>query len=306
MGASRSQPGHQRERRCGRGQPAPGGQPDRRVRDSWNSQQHVNYIGQDGHVHELAYKDASGWGHADLSQDTSGAAEASLPRAGSPIDGYATPWNSQQHVNYIGQDGHVHELAYKDASGWGQADLSQDTSASGGAGAASLPRAGSPIDGYATSWNSQQHVNYIGQDGHVHELAYKDASGWGHADLSQDTSGAAEASLPRAGSPIDGYATPWNSQQHVNYIGQDGHVHELAYKDASGWGQADLSQDTSASGGAGAASLPRAGSPIDGYATSWNSQQHVNYIGQDGHVHELAYKDASGWGHGDLTSAGAA
>ena len=38
-----------------------------------------------------------------------------------------------------------------------------------------------PLDGYQTSFNNQQHVNYIGTDGHVHELVYTDH--WSHTDL---------------------------------------------------------------------------------------------------------------------------
>ena len=39
---------------------------------------------------------------------------------------------------------------------------------------------------------------------------------------------------------------------------------------------------------------------LDGYATGFNQQQHVNYIGTDGHLHELFY-DGS-WKSNDLTA----
>lgn len=92
--------------------------------------------------------------------------------------------------------------------------------------------ANTPIDGYATTFNDQQHVNFIGSDGHVHELVYSDH--WGHTDLTQ----AAKAPNPAPGSPLDGYQTTFNNQQHVNYIGTDGHVHELVYTDH--WRHTDL------------------------------------------------------------------
>ena len=273
---------------------------------TWNNQQHVNYVAGDGSVHELVYKDSPGWGNTGLTGVTSTPpATTPLPSADSPLDGYATTWNDQQHVNYIGQDRHVHEFVYKDSGGWSHSDLSQAAAGSGGTGANSLPRQGSPIDGYATPWNNQQHVNYIGQDGHVHELVYKDSGGWSHGDLSQAAAGSGGTSasnLPQQGSPIDGFATPWNSQQHLNYIGQNGHVHELVFK-SNAWSHGDLSQAAAGSGGTSANSLPRQGSPADGYATPWNSQQHVNYIGQDGHVHELVYKDSGGWSHSDLNQS---
>ncbi|MFZ0589022.1 MAG: hypothetical protein WAM39_00935 [Bryobacteraceae bacterium] len=43
------------------------------------------------------------------------------------------------------------------------------------------------------------------------------------------------------------------------------------------------------------------GSPLDAYFTSFNNQQHVDYIGNDGHIHELWYDTA--WHHNDLTLA---
>jgi hypothetical protein len=237
---------------------------------SFNNQQHVNYIGTDGHVHELVYTDH--WAHTDLTA----AAGAPAAAAGSKLDGYQTSFNNQQHVNYIGTDGHVHELVY--TNHWGHTDL---TAAAGAPAAA----AGSKLDGYQTSFNNQQHVNYIGTDGHVHELVFTNQ--WGHTDLTA----AANAPAPAAGSALDGYETSFNNQQHVNYIGTDGHVHELVY--TNHWAHTDL---TAAAGAPAAV----AGSKLDGYQTSFNSQQHVNYIGTDGHVHELFYTDH--WAQTDLNN----
>jgi hypothetical protein len=237
---------------------------------SFNNQQHVNYIGTDGHVHELVYTDR--WGHTDLTA----AAGAPAAAGGSALDGYETSFNNQQHVNYLGVDGHVHELVYTNQ--WAHTDL---TAAAGAPAAAG----GSALDGYETSFNNQQHVNYIGTDGHVHELVYTDH--WAHTDLTA----AAGAPAAAAGSKLDGYQTSFNNQQHVNYIGTDGHVHELVY--TNHWGHTDL---TAAAGAPAAA----AGSKLDGYQTSFNNQQHVNYIGTDGHVHELFYTDH--WAQTDLNN----
>jgi Peptidase A4 family len=261
----------------------------------WNQQQHVNYIGVDGHVHEF-YTAAGNWQYNDLS--AAAGATGFRPGPGSPLDGYATGWNSQQHVNYIGADGHAHELVYSNGTGWQHNDLSAAAGATG-----FLPRPGSPLDGYTTDWNSQQHVNYIGADGHVHELVYFTSpvhnAGWRHNDLS--AAAGATGSLPGPGSPLDGYTTDWTSQQHVNYIGADGHVHELVYSSSrfgsAGWQHNDLSAAAGATG-----SLPGRGSRLDGYATDWNSQQHVNYADANGQVHELLYTSSNGWQHNDLTA----
>jgi hypothetical protein len=79
------------------------------------------------------------------------------------------------------------------------------------------PLLDSALDGYQTTFNNQQHVNYIGTDGHVHELVFSDH--WGHTDLTN----AAGAPNAAQGSALDGYQTTFNNQQHVNYIGTDGH-----------------------------------------------------------------------------------
>ena len=199
-----------------------------------------------------------------------------LAAAGSSLDGYATDFNNQQHVNYVGTDRHIHELYYTNL--WSHNDL---TALTGGM----LAATNSHIDGYETTFNNQQHVNYIGMDNHVHELYYDNF--WHHNDLT------ALAGAPAAapGSHVDGYQTTFNNQQHVNYIGTDNHVHELYYDNR--WHHNDL---TAIAGGPPASP----GSSVDGYQTTFNNQQHVNYIGTDNHVHELYYDNK--WHHNDLSA----
>jgi hypothetical protein len=40
-----------------------------------------------------------------------------------------------------------------------------------------------------------------------------------------------------------------------------------------------------------ATSFPAGRDALDGHVTSWNSQQHVNYVDAQGHIHELYYLD---------------
>ena len=108
------------------------------------------------------------------------------------------------------------------------------------------------MDGYATGWNEQQHVNYIDADGHVQELFFD--NGWHPNDLTL-TAGAAPVSAERAPS---GYVTDWNGQQHVNYIGiDDVHVHEMFFD--NGWHHNDL---TLAAGPASAAGKAQPGARL--------------------------------------------
>src|SRR5215472_15456418 len=158
----------------------------------------------------------------------------------------------------------------------------------GGPDATVLAGTRSPLDGYQTDFNNQQHVNYIGTDNHVRELYYTDH--WGVNDLT--VAAGALNYLPKPGSAIDGYKTGFNNQQHVNYIGTDGHVHELYYTDH--WSHNDLTAAADAQN-----HLPASRSRLDGYETTFNNQQHVNYVGSNGDVHELVYTDH--WSHNDLT-----
>jgi hypothetical protein len=258
-----------------------------------NDQQHLNYLSQDGQVHELLYSGSGPWKHNVLSGPSfASVAQNLLPVATSGLDGYATPWNKQEHVNYLGRDSKVHELYYTDGGNWQHNVLNDLASADD-----SLAVFLSPLDGYATLWNNQQHVNYIGQDGQVHELLYSDPGPWQHNVLSGPSfANVAQNLLPVTGSILDGYATPWNAQQHVNYIGKDGKVHELWYSDSGHWQHNVLNDLASADN-----QLPSLWSPLDGYATPWNNQQHVNYIGQDGKLHELLYSDPGPWKHNILS-----
>ncbi len=244
---------------------------------AYNQQQHVSYIGTDHHVHELV--GAGGhWNHGDLTQ----AAGAPAAAPGSKLVGYETAYNSQHHVFFIDSNIHIHELLYGSGR-WTHGDHTQNTP---GAEIPAWPL--NALAGYVTTFNNQQHVIYLGRSGHVHELAWS-GSGWTDNDLTLLTN---STPMSTAGG-LDGYVTTPNSQQHVNYVGTDSHVHELWY-DGQHWNHNDL---TNASGGA-ALAAPYSG--IDGYESAFNGQQHVNYLGVDGHVHELWFQ--SQWGRNDLTA----
>src|ERR1700722_19211527 len=117
--------------------------------------------------------------------------------------------------------------------------------------------------------------------------------GWVNNDLTQMTGGIAP--VPR--SALDGY---WGSDasQHVNFIGTDGHVHELYIHPGANWVNNDLTQMSA--GGISAA----AGSALEAYWRS-DASQHVNFIGTDGHVHELYIHPGANWVNNDLTQMSA-
>ncbi len=206
---------------------------------------------------------------------------ATLPVGGTPLVGY---WgsDSSQHVNFIGVDKHVHELYIAPgAAGWVDHDLTAL------AGAVASPALDSPLDGYWGS-DSSQHVNFISTDGHVELYIAPGAAGWVDNDLTKLAGAVAPKVVPVAPA-LDGYWGSDNSQ-HVNFIGIDGHVHELYIASgAAGWVDNDL---TKLANGV----LPSTFTPLVGYWGSDNSQ-HVNFIGVDGHLHELYIAPAppAGW-----------
>jgi catechol 2,3-dioxygenase-like lactoylglutathione lyase family enzyme len=214
-----------------------------------------------------------GFRYNDLNDAAGGA-----PRAVSAATGYMFDAQGTQHVNYRGDDGHVHELWWN-SNGWHHNDL---TNAAGGAPVA----VGDPV-GYMFNATATQHVNYLGEDGHIHEL-WLDNTGWHHNDLTNAVGGA-----PRAVGNPKGYMFDAQGTQHVNYRGDDGRVHELWWN-SNGWHHNDL---TNAAGNA-----PVAASDPKGYMFDAQGTQHVNYRGVDGHIHEL-WIDNSGWHHNDLSNA---
>ena len=239
--------------------------------------QHVNFVAN-GHVHEL-YRNpnpAAQWVDNDLTGFVTGT--VALPRLNSPLDGYGQA-DGSQHVNFIDAAGHVHEL-YRNpnpAAQWVDNDLS------GLATGPPTPAAGGfALNAYAQE-DGSQHVNFIDDVGHVHEL-YRNpnpAAQWVHTDLTAHAIGGTPAAL---NSPTDGYSQA-DGSQHVNFIDAAGHVHEL-YRSpdpAAQWVDTDL---TAHAIGGTPATMVFVASPLDGYAQA-DGSQHVNFIDAAGHVHEL-------------------
>ena len=234
-----------------------------------DSSQHVNFIDENGHMHEL-YRSpdpAAQWVDNDLTAFANGT--PAYTKGGfsiSPIDAYSQS-DSSQHVNFIDSNGHMHEL-YRSpdpAAQWVDNDL---TTYAGGA------QAEGGLDAYSQG-DSSQHVNFIDGNGHMHEL-YRSpdpAAQWVDNDLTA-LGGAARAYI----TTLDGYSQK-DASQHVNFIDENRHVHEL-YRSpdpAAQWVDNDLTAFTGAT---------QAEGSLDGYSQG-DSSQHVNFIDINGDVHEL-------------------
>jgi hypothetical protein len=211
-----------------------------------------------------------------------------LPTPNTPITGYwspslpqNTPAFTQQHINYIGIDGHIHERLHDPWYNWVTGDLTLLS----GNGVAPAP--GSALDAYFGPDNGQ-HVNFIGTDGHVRELYLSFGGQWVNNDLTHLSSGI----LPRTNTPLDGY-TDQDGGQHVNFIGIDNNVHEYFIASHSHWIDNNLIHKSGDGIG------PRPNSPLDGYIDA-DGGQHVNFIGTDSHVRELYIAPHGQWINNDL------
>jgi len=242
--------------------------------------QHVVHIGQDGHIIELWW-DEVGWHHNDLSI-ASGAPEVPNESRGNRAAGYVFAAQGTQHVYYVPADCHVHELWW-DSNGWHHHDLTNANPD------APLSLVQAPC-AFVFDAEGTQHVNYVGSDFQVHEFWWQSGA-WHHNDI------AAAASAPPAAriSPV-GYVFADQATQHVDYVGMDGHIHELSWE-AGHWNHNDLSATTGSP-------FPDA-SGLAAYVFVGEGTQHVDYIGQDHHVHELWWS-TDGWHHEDLTAASGA
>ena len=208
------------------------------------------------------------------------------PATSGMLDGYSQG-DGSQHVNFIDENGQVHEL-YRSpdpAAQWVYNDL---TAFAGGTQAV-----GSALAGYSQG-DSSQHVNFIDVSGHVHEL-YRSpdpAAQWVDDDLTAFANGTPAV----INGPLDGYSQG-DSSQHVNFIDENGHMHEL-YRSpdpAAQW----VDNDLTALGGAARAYI----TTLDGYSQK-DASQHVNFIDENRHVHEL-YRSpdpAGQWVDNDLTA----
>jgi len=232
----------------------------------------VVYIGTDQHVHQLWY---NGFWHRNDLTITTGALNAAF---NSPVITAVNTFANTMEVDYLGTDGHVHQLWYDGF--W----FTQDLTA-----VAAAPNAisGSLVTTAADTIGNTMDVEYIGTDQHVHQLWYS-AGIWRHNDLTA-TTGAANASSN--GGLVTNVNTFANTME-VDYLGTDGHVHQLWYNGF--WHTQDLTA-------AAAAPIAVSGSPITSAVDSIGNTMDVEYIGTDQHVHQLWYSTGI-WYTTDLTA----
>jgi hypothetical protein len=254
----------------------------------WNGQksQHVFYVDNNNQVIELyspyATQPLGKFEVNDLSIH-SGYTESNTPMNGSPLVGYVFENEGTEHVFYIANDNTIRELYYSGA--WYGNNLSEVTGA-----LATPPKVNSPLAAYVQEFDNTQHVIYIDNQNHVHEL-YWSGGAWhnGLPDLTQTTG----TPQPAGNSDLAGYACEYERTEHVIYIGNDGHIHELW--NGGTWNTTDLT-DKAGSG----ATAPMNGTPLAGYSDEAEQTHHVFYIDVNYNVHEL-YRSGNAWFSGAVS-----
>jgi hypothetical protein len=228
--------------------------------------QHVDYVGMDGHIHELWWDD-DGWHHHDLTN----ASGAPVSEFASPA-AYVVPASRTQHVDFIGADGHIHELKWEQGS-WTHGQLTDQVV---------IPP--TSLAAYFFQARGTEHVAYLDSAAHVQELC-RDAGGWHQTDLTDATE-----SNPIFGGFVYAYPFEGQATRHVNCVAGAGHVHDFWWND-DGWQYIDLTAIT-------LSPLSDFVAPT-GYAFASESTLHVNYIGiTDGHIHELWWRHETRWNPG--------
>jgi hypothetical protein len=265
----------------------------------FNHQQHIMFIGRDDrHIHELVFPINNKWAHNDLTQQFG----AMVVAVGSNLTGYVTTYDSQQHVDYVSQDGHIRELWFDTT--WHTHDLWDDAHQVDPSTPLAVPT--SALNGYQTTFNNEQHVDYISAtDGHVRELWYDHSINtlWQpHDPWAEAHAASAATPLPIANTALAGYQTTWNSQQHINFIsGSAGNfqLNELWYDNAWHWN--GLTGAASRTGLP--APTPAQASAIGSFPSPSNQQQHVNFVTAGGQIIEYVFNNPN-WSFNNLSIRG--
>jgi uncharacterized protein (DUF885 family) len=235
-----------------------------------NGSQHVYFVAGNQHVHQLYYNNVE-WLDEDLTSFTNGA----LAAAGSALTSFAM-LNGSQHVYFVTDNQHVHQLYYNSVK-WLDEDL---TSFTNGA----LAATGSALNGFGMS-DGSQHVYFVAGNQQVHQLYYNNVK-WLDEDLTGFTNGA----LAEAGSALSSFAMARRAQ-HVYFVADNQHVHQLYYNGTK-WLDEDLTGSTNGA-------LAAAGSALSGFPMA-NGSQHVFFVATNQHVHQL-YNNGTKWLDEDLT-----
>ena len=209
-------------------------------------------------------------GHDNLS-GTAGAPKAT----GDPV-GYYVPGTDTHHVVYRGGDGHLHELFWV-----GVAPVQYGGNLTG---AINAPKATGNPAAFVGSGGFNI-VPYRATDGRILSVYW--LNGPSGLDNLSGTAG-----TPKATTDPVAYYTPHDDGHQVFYVGQDGHVYELAWFGVApvfGW---------SPTADAGA---PKPSGRVAAYYSAGTNRKHVVYRSSNGRLHDVSWIPGEPPEHLDLT-----
>ena len=250
---------------------------------TYDVRQHVIYRASDNahHLWEMVLLGNSRqWSQppTDLTDLASHNGDAPVPRDGSPLVGYQTAFDEQVHVGYIPADGYPRELRYHTSLSPIPKHLWLET----GRPQSDWVRAVNLV-GYVTP-NNQQHMIMSGEDHSIYEFYL------GTSDTHWDVRLVASAGLVFPGSTLNAYVTTKTSpvEEWANFIAvaSDNKPHVIAIMKGQGdtsWGNAQVLDQPAAS----PCSQVSPSSPLAGYETTYNNQQHVDFVDTQNRVCEL-------------------
>jgi hypothetical protein len=213
----------------------------------------------------------------------------SIPLHGQRLAGYAWPEDHSEHIMYIGVDSHVHELWLAIGGSWQHDDLIANSCANPKPPAAASNMG--PVAAFVWRPDNTEHVIYIGNDFHVHELWLKRAAAggdgcWHHTDLNR-LPPAIGFPLPDASSGLAAFEWPDDLSEHFFFKGQDGSIYEISKRlihgrRNDGWSLSDYSAGPAALG------------PVTGYIGQTGDSKHLVYLDQNGGLVDWSVQLSSG------------
>ncbi|WP_188399918.1 hypothetical protein [Sporomusa sp. GT1] len=241
----------------------------------YNQQQNVFFIDLNNQIGHFYYN-GNCWSYESLT----GFVEGAAPKAGSPLTGFVSEYNQQQHVSFIDANNHIKQLVYC-GNKWGCEDLTVAANAP-------TPQASGPLTSFASEYNKQQHIIFIDANNHIGQIVYD-----GTKLMYEDLTVAANAPTPQASSPLTSFASEYNKQQHIIFIDANNHIGQIVYG-----GTKLMYEDLTVGADA---PTPQVGSPLTSFMSEYNQQQHVIFIDANNHIGQIVY-DGTKLTYEDLTA----
>ncbi len=132
--------------------------------------------------------------------------------------GFVSATVQAAEVAYLSMDSHIH-LVYTSipAGSFSDGDITQI------ARGATATVAGTPLVAFAWDASKAMQVEYTTPDGHLHEIYWKQVSGWQHADLTSAT-GAARPRVETARWLHSGLGGP--DEKHWPWLSSENEIHD--------------------------------------------------------------------------------